>query len=257
MKDFYMEKGYYIHNDPVVPKELLEKAFKRIPYIYEGEYDLGFPPARRWNLGSLTSIQKIDQVHRCDKAFHDLVTCAKLYDHVAQVSGARMLQVWGTQLIIKPPGGGDEGNIGWHSDEVNWYWLDGNLFTIWLPLVDVNVDNGTIAYIPGSHKLNIDFEIDDAYTQDLEGIERKIKDQYSEIDLTPTYANIKSGCFAMHDKKTMHASMNNVSDSARISLAINVRTEDSSCLYDKDDIGYLKDIDNPVFSPVVYYKHFK
>lgn len=253
LKQCYEKNGYAIHNDTVIPPDLIDNALSRIPYIFREEYDMGFAPDRRWNIGDTKKVQKIDQIHRCDYAFLNLVTHSELAEKVAAITGAKKLQVWGTQLIIKPSGGGDEGNIGWHTDDVNWYWWKGDVFTVWLPLIDMSNETGAITYIPESQTFDGDFKIDDAYDQNMQLESNQIIKKLDSSFLNNTEsAWIPKGAFSLHHKKTVHGSGCNISSSDRICLAINLRTEQSSPLHEKDDLGYLKFLDNPVFSPVIY-----
>lgn len=251
---FYKENGYAIHNQPIIPEKLINRALSRIPNIIDKDYDMGIPPSRIWNLGDEKKIQKVDQIHRCDSAFFDLVTYPKLGEAVAKICGVDAVQIWDTQLFIKPAGGGNLGNIGWHTDEVNWYWWAGDVFTIWLPLVDVNKDIGTISYLPGSHNWDVDMEIKDAYTQKLQETELKIKDQIGNNPFNPEYVEIPRGAFSLHHKKILHGSAENKSNCTRVCIAINARTEHSTPLHERDNMGFLKHINNPVFSPIIYKK---
>lgn len=250
----YSDNGFFISDDALIPESMLTRAISRVQPILDGEYDMGFPPSRRWNANDENKVQKIDQVHYCDQAFLDIVTYSKLFNRVAEVVGAKTLQVWGTQLLIKPSGGGVEGNIGWHSDEANWHWLSGELFTIWIPLVDVSKKSGTICYIEKSHKWNLDLKVEDAYNQNMKCFEEEIENLSPENDFSPVYVEIPKGSYSIHDKRTLHGSYENNTAEARICLAINVRTEKSKFIEEKDDVGLKHYINNPVFSPVVYHR---
>ncbi len=250
----YLDEGYVLHPDPIVPALLIQKALARVDPIIGGEYDMGFEPMRRWNINSSGSVQKIDQVHFCDNAFFNLITCTSLMERVAKICGVNNLQVWCSQLFIKPAGGGSKGNIGWHTDEVNWHWWGGDVFTVWLPLVDVDPSIGSIGYIPGSHKYNVNVSVEDAYNQDLLMTEQLFRQQLPEGMFTPDFVSLPKGAFSIHHKSVLHGSGSNISNRVRVCLAINLRSEHSTPLFDRDDHGFLKHIENPVFCPVVYQK---
>ncbi len=250
----YQQDGFTIHPTPIIPAEMIENAVANIPDIIAEKYDMGFPPSRRWNVGDRKKVQKMDMVHRCNRAFFDLVTHPPLGEAVAKICGAKRIQIWDTQLFIKPPQGGDNGNIGWHTDEVNWYWWSGDVFTIWLPLCDVSEREGTLAYIPASHQNDLEFSILDGYDQAMEKAEQDLKQKLPKDSFNPVYVEIPKGAFAVHHKKLIHGSRENASDNARICVAITVRTEHGIPVFDKDDMGHLEHLENPVFSPVIHYE---
>lgn len=250
----YLDHGYVTHPESIVPDHLIEKALARVGPIIQGEYDMGFEPLRRWNLDAPSSVKKIDQVHVCDNAFYNLVTCTSLMERVAQLCGVNRLQVWCSQLFIKPAGGGEQGNIGWHTDEANWGCWDGDVFTVWLPLVDVDHTIGSIGYIPDSHKYKVNASVEDAYNQDLLMTEKSFSEQLPSGMFKPDFVELPKGAFSIHHKGTLHGSGSNVSDRVRVCLAINLRSEHSAPIFDRDDGGFLQHINNPVFCPTVYQK---
>ena len=67
-----------------------------------------------------------------------------------------------------------------------------------------------------------------------------------------SYVEIPKGAFSVHHKSLLHGSAENRSDKTRVCVAINVRSEHSKPLPEKDDMGFLKHLGNPVFSPVIY-----
>ena len=249
---FYKDNGYVIESQQIVPDILISHALVRLPNILAQEYNLGFAPARLWQVGDKKRLQMISQVHRCDTAFLDLVTYPPLGQAVAKICQVNKLQVWGTQLFIKPANGGELGNIGWHTDEANWRCWRGDVFTVWVPLVDVNQSIGTLTYLPGSHLWKTEMAVEDAYNQDLEQTYQKATAGQVDKAINPVYVNIPKGAFSIHHKSTLHGSGQNNTENTRVSLAINLRTEHSEIIPEEDTTGFLNYIDNPIFSPIIY-----
>src|SRR5262245_43936341 len=94
--------------------------------------------SKRWTM--YISVTRSDAVHLCDKSFHLLSTQPILGEWVARITGAEMVQLWSSQLFIKPAGGGEGGNIGWHTDRDYWPYWDGEVLTVWLALGEVTRD---------------------------------------------------------------------------------------------------------------------
>lgn len=251
----YLESGFYVHPTPVLPALALQKALDRIPAIINEEYDTGIAPMRRWNMGDSQKIQKIDHVHLCDKAFHLLATQPILGKWVADVTGAEMVQLWSTQLLIKPPGGENLGVIGWHTDRLHWPQWEGEVLTLWLALCDVDEKSGPVLYVEGSHRwVHRTHDVDDAFTQDLAYVENKLKGEDPAQPWTKIPAILPKGGVAFHNADTLHASAANTSNHPRIGLALNLRTERSHIKPGYHDFDFASYLSQPFVCPVVYQR---
>ena len=77
---------------------------------------------------------------------------------MAALTGAKMVQVWATQLLHKPGGPEATGQVGWHQDFQYWntWWKpESEVFTAWLALSDALSDieesSGPMCFVPCSH----------------------------------------------------------------------------------------------------------
>ncbi len=248
----YLESGFYLHPEPIVPPSLLRQAVERIPAILREEYDLGFPPWRRWNVGDPLKVQKVDQVHVCDRVFRLLAIQSILGEWIARVTGADFVQLWATQLFLKPPGGGDLGAIGWHTDRENWRFWEGEVLTVWLALEEVGPDAGPLLYVEGSHAWTDAEKEGDAYDQDLSGLQGRLRQRSPSREWREVPVVLPAGGVAFHSADTLHGSGENRTDRPRIGLALNVRTGRSRIKPGVEHYGYATHLEHPLFSPILY-----
>jgi hypothetical protein len=250
----YRESGFHVHPEPLLPAALLRAAVDRIPALVREEYDLGFPPWRRWNVGDPRKVQKIDQVHLCDRAFRVLATQRVLGEWIAAVTGADFVQVWATQLFVKPPAGGDLGTIGWHTDRENWQFWEGEVLTAWIALEDVGPDAGPLLYVEGSHRWPDAEKQGDAYDQDLGGIQGRLRRQGLSREWREVPVLLPAGGVALHSADTLHGSGENRASRPRVGLAVNVRTRRSRIKPGVEHFGYADHEGHPFYSPVIHSK---
>ena len=248
--------GFYLAAEPVLPGGIVQAAVAGMDAVREGRYDAGQPPRQsRWNPGDdPNELCKIELPQQADLGIRALVSHPDLGRWAARVTGARMVQVWWTQLLYKPPQPGEgqaELNIGWHQDRHYWQtWEEGSeLFTAWVALSDVTADSGPMRFVRGSHRWGL---LDDGgfFRQDLD-------DQASAIPVPEGQsweevpALLSPGGASFHHCLTFHGSGPNRSAGPRRSLAIHMRTEQSAPAGDRRE-GLTAFLDDPERNPVIF-----
>lgn len=248
----FQEQGYFI-TPAEIPADLIRRARARMDAVLEGDYPTGIRPyVRWWNPGDPdTMIKKVDQAHACDPVLLELLSHPSIGQWAARLTGAKTVQIWCTQLIVKPPLGKDTGNVGWHQDMAYWQSWQGEVFTCWLALSDVNEDSGPVTYVPGSHKWGL-IKSGDFYDTDRDAQKRKFPvppgEQWNEVA-----AVMPAGSMVFHHNLTVHGSGPNLSNIARRSFAIHLRTEKANPTPgDKDWYVSGQNLDSPVMAPVIY-----
>lgn len=236
---------------PVLSADLVRRANEHMDAVIAGEYETGVAPHRAQAPGEIDPdrLVKIDQPHLSDRTILELVSQPELGRCAAEITGARLVQVWAVQLLHKPPSGAATGNVGWHQDHHYWHaWWDGEVFTAWVPIVDVTADMGPVRYVTGSHRWGY-LDGSDFFGADLDGL-RKTLIPEGEV-WQEAEAILPAGAAALHHRRTLHGSGPNTSSSPRRSFAIHLRTERSRPLEGGEEM-YVGHLDDELVCPVIY-----
>jgi hypothetical protein len=251
----FARDGFFIAPS-VLPESLLAKVLLRIDAVYRGEYVTGMAPGRNLPPSSdpPVSLVKIDNSHRSDPVILEVVSRPEIGRWAAAITGARMVQVFATQLLIKPPGRDPAVNVGWHQDQE--YWdpaLEGELLTAWIAISDVPAESGPMRFVRGSHRWGL-LKAGDFFSGDLDSIRKRIEGAKGGGDWNESAAVLAPGGVSFHHRLTVHGSGPNTSPHRRVSFAVHLRTEKSGLRPGTrwQDAGYLSDFSDPVGSPVIY-----
>ncbi|NKB71927.1 MAG: hypothetical protein GKR89_33035 [Candidatus Latescibacteria bacterium] len=247
----YERNGFFL-TPPLLPADLIADAIERMDAVKDGHYETGIEPQGR-SLApgeTLDKLCKIDQAHRCDNTIRQLLTHPAIGQWAAALTGAEMVQIWASQLLIKPPGG-DSGHVGWHQDRQYWsYWQkDSQLFTAWIALSEVDADSGPMCHVRGSHRWGF-LDQGNFFGQDQaalkEGIDVPEGEEWDEVP-----ALLPAGAVSFHDRFTYHGSHANRSNRPRRSFAMHLRTERAQPRPDADAY-YIQHLDDEAHAPVIY-----
>jgi ectoine hydroxylase-related dioxygenase (phytanoyl-CoA dioxygenase family) len=251
----FEQEGFFIA-PPLIPPELLARVRPRIAAVYAGEYETGIPPAGN-PAGSKeppAALVKIDNAHRSDRTIHELVSHPAIGRWAAALTGAKMVQVFAVQMLIKPPGSASNGNVGWHQDFE--YWepaLQGELFTAWVAVSDVTAESGPMRFVRGSNHWGL-LKAGDFFGKNLDAIRQRIMEKNGSDAWQEVAAVLPPGAVSFHHRLNVHGSGPNLAAESRVSFAIHLRTEKSGLRAGTkwQDAGYLSDFADPVGSPVIY-----
>ena len=108
----------------------------------------------------------------------------------------------------------------WHSDES--YWLDmpdKRALSFWFPMRDVDVEDGCMWFVPGSHKLPLR-----KHRPVKEGNHVLMTDECSNDEGTPQ--PLKAGGCTVHTGRTLHYTAGNSTEVARRVYIVNYRPKD-------------------------------
>jgi len=122
-----------------------------------------YRPAIEASVGKMAGhIAPLDQRNTYGKAFlqaHNLWTrddktkrfvfSARFAKAAADLMGVRGVRLYHDQALFKEPGGG---HTPWHQDQTYWPLETNDTITMWMPLVDVPADVGTMTFANGSHE---------------------------------------------------------------------------------------------------------
>ena len=246
----YERDGYRVVTGRVAPDDVLGRALKGMVNVRDGEFDLAPLPDQHPGYDPRV-LCKINNPHGSDSGLYGLVTCPEVGKQVAAITGSRRIQVWASQLLIKPPGSAAAGHVGWHQDRQYWkMWKeDEGLFTVWIALCDVDEQMGPMRFVKGSHRWGY-LDQGDFFGKDQEslrlGIEVPEGEQWEEVS-----GMMACGGFSVHHCLTYHGSNANLSDRPRWSYAVHLRDE-RAVPVDGDESWYTSHLDDPQISPVMW-----
>ena len=239
--------------DSVFTKKNVLKSKNAFWEVINGKYDTGVDPENRfWNLGEdPKKIIKIDKPHLSSKVLYDFVTCKKFGETLAKITGSKKIQVWHSQGIWKPDGGGKKGNAGWHRDIQYWpFWDASGVFTAWIALTDVFSNSGPLRYISGSNfwkNINgVDF-----FNSDIDSQDKIIQQKHNSYRIVN--AELDPGSIAIHGSKTYHSSTKNTSGNERVAMVVHFATDRAKRI---NLIGehskYLDNLNDQIICPIIY-----
>ncbi len=149
---------------------------------------------------------QILNMHLLSEAAAQLTRNQRFGKMAAELMGVDAVRLYVDQGLYKEPGGKI---THWHQDGI--YFPVSNIITLWLPLTDISLDMGPVAYAKGSHLdgyLNFKPDFDDA--------EQRLPDFLAERNY-PIWApdTMRLGDAIFHDKWTIHGAYPNLSDKNR------------------------------------------
>lgn len=100
----------------------------------QGECDTGVSHWGTSNLDDDTQLQRIGQIHVCDKAINELVTQPIIGQIIAEHLGVKKVKIWGSQLYAKPKASSIGAHVGWHRDSQHVSFYRKGLLTLRIPL---------------------------------------------------------------------------------------------------------------------------
>lgn len=168
---FYRTHGYWI-SEPFLPDDVLDTAEEGMRRIYAGESDHALPDGNRrygWTPEHGDGLRKNDCASLPVDELARLVRHALLAATVARLAGVERIRLWHDQLLYKPsdPAAESAPVVGWHTDRQYWRTCSSaHMLTDWVPFHDVDLVEGPISFVDGSHLWDEDVVLD-FFDQDL------------------------------------------------------------------------------------------
>jgi ectoine hydroxylase-related dioxygenase (phytanoyl-CoA dioxygenase family) len=250
LTDSYETDGFSRHPEAVIPADVLVKAQAAMVAVRDGTFDSGQPPSSHPGYDP-TVLCKINDAHLASRDLYALVCDPALGALAAQITGARGVQLWASQLLFKPPAAAEQGNVGWHQDRQYWrYWqAPEGLFTMWIALSDVTMASGPMTFVRGSNRWGY-LDAGDFFGKDHAAQRQQITvpagQTWSEVP-----ALLDAGGVSFHHCLTYHGSGPNTSQTPRASIAVHLRTEQAQPVA-WDDSYYVSHLQDPTFCPVLF-----
>jgi ectoine hydroxylase-related dioxygenase (phytanoyl-CoA dioxygenase family) len=177
---------------------------------------------------------QIMNLWRVDEGVKQFVMAKRFGKIAASLLGVKNVRIYHDQALYKEAGGGP---TPWHQDQYYWPVDTANTVTMWMPLVDINVDMGMLTFASGSHTKGfaLDYEISDASE---DGYNKYIKDnKFSIVRAT----DMNAGDATWHFGFTIHNASANKSNSMRkvmtiIYVADGARVTEPNNQWQKNDL---------------------
>ena len=246
----YAKQGFCFLPDSTIDRKFIQTAQKGMLAVRDGIFNTGSPPSSHPGYDQ-AKLCKINDAHLANHALYAMLVESELGESVARVTGSKMVQVWASQLLIKPPRSGNSGRVGWHQDRQYWqFWQkDEGLFTAWIALSDVKKESGPMQFVPGSHRWGF-LEQGDFFSSDQDMIRSNIQipvgERWEEVSVILPLGNI-----SLHHCLTYHGSQENVSNKSRWSLAVHLRDERAQPVLGATNY-YVSHLGNMKYSPVIF-----
>ena len=225
-----MIEGSHRSLDAAQIADFQEQGYLRVGAVFDGEqltelqseYDRVFAEARESsqmrNLsssdGEITTeadeeLLQIMQVCERSMLFRRLLYDERVLDIAEDLIGPN-LQLFHDQALFKPAHHG--GPISWHQDNAYWRCEPANLVSCWMTLDDVDVDNGAMQVIPGSHRGALEHERED---------DSLLLDHGEQVDDSDAViVELPAGGIMFHHCQTLHHTARNTTDRQRRAFAI-------------------------------------
>lgn len=156
----------------------------------------------------------------------ELATHERIVDAVEQVIGPDVVLL-GTHFFCKYPSPqeGDQPFVAWHQDVTYWGLTPPRVTTIWLAIDDVDIENGAMQVIPGSHRQGVLDHSTSDRTGNLLSVNQAIDESLFATDAAMDII-LRAGQASLHDGMTVHGSLPNRSPHRRCGLTIRYITPD-------------------------------
>jgi ectoine hydroxylase-related dioxygenase (phytanoyl-CoA dioxygenase family) len=151
---------------------------------------------------------QIMNLWRHDESVKKMVFSKRLAQVAADLLGVENVRIYHDQALFKEAGGGP---TPWHQDQYYWPIDTDKTITMWMPLVDIDVDMGMLTFASGSQKKGsvFSYEISDESEKEFD---RYVHENQFEISRAKT---MKAGDATWHTGFTIHNAPGNKSDKMR------------------------------------------
>ena len=174
-----------------------------------------------------TQMLQIMQMSELNIHFRRLLYDDRILDLIEDLIGPN-IQLFHDQALFKPAHHG--GPVHWHQDNAYWRCSPSNLVSCWITLDDVDIHNGAMQFLPGTH-----FRAEEHAQSDETNA---LLDMGDKVDESRSVAvALPAGGVTLHHCQTLHYTASNVTNRQRRAFAIHFMTPGTKSLR---AFGYLE-----------------
>ena len=205
------EKDGYIIIDNVIDKVILDKVKLATDKIVENaswinksndQYDLADNHSK-----NKPSIRRIKQPQNFDNTFKELLFYPSVIEKVTSLLGNNF-RLHNGKMNMKSPSSGDL--VDWHQDWAFYPHSNDDVLAVGIMLDDMTLENGSVLFVPGSHKGQVYNHHHNGYFAGAIDIKKNSIDLSKTVEVTG-----KAGSITIHHARLLHASKPNNSNSMR------------------------------------------
>ncbi|MGQ7844680.1 phytanoyl-CoA dioxygenase family protein [Granulosicoccus sp. 3-233] len=211
--DFYQENGYLMIEDALSDEQLhllqsvtqtMIEASREVSQSND-IYDLD-----QGHSAAEPRLTRIKLPHQQHPAFWDVLRSERITSMLKPLVGPD-IRLHTSKLNTKAPGGGAA--VEWHQDWAFYPHTNDDLLAVGIMLGDVEMDNGPLLVIPGSHRGPVLSHMNNGVFSGAIDPDDPAFDVSKAVALTG-----KAGSMSVHHVRTLHGSAPNLSNKARLLL---------------------------------------
>tara|TARA_B100000941_G_scaffold182851_1_gene131318 strand:+ start:152 stop:1021 length:870 start_codon:yes stop_codon:yes gene_type:complete len=206
--NFYNEKGYLIVENVLSQNEIKELGsitdnfVEKSKNITKHNEDFDIEPGHSKENPKLRRIKKPEKQH---SIYEKTLKNPKILDVVEDLIGPN-IRTLGGKLNMKAPGGGAQ--VEWHTDWAFYPHTNDDILEVGIPLDDMEIENGCLMAIPGSHKWEAI-----SHHEDGVFVGAVSENDFNMEDAVPFV--LKAGSISLHHVRALHGSAPNMSNRPR------------------------------------------
>ncbi|MEM7538759.1 MAG: phytanoyl-CoA dioxygenase family protein [Chloroflexota bacterium] len=164
---------------------------------------------------------EITNWHKTCAGIWDIVNTDRILDYVQDLLGDTLI-LRHSHFFAKLPGDGKR--VSWHQDASYWPLTPSKVVSAWLAIDDVDIENGAMQVIPGSH-LNAQVAFERSSEEEQNVLNQTVKNPEDYGD-SPVAFELKAGQISLHSDWLLHGSEPNNSNRRRCGLALRYLSSD-------------------------------
>jgi len=215
----------YIRGHTVVSDAEVEKLRSEVERVIEQRERKDIPQpvlCHNFTGNEQAPVWQVVNIWEASPAYAQLIKNPTIAEEIAQLTGATQLRIWHDQIQYKPAARG--GVNMWHQDAPLWPILAPMTeVTAWVALDDVDVDNGCMSMVPGSHLWGN--HMNHLFT--WKDFEKSVPAEYEGHKVTVKKCPVKKGEVHYHHSLTWHGSHANTSGRPRRAIALHYMTQET------------------------------